>query len=61
MPHQAQAVRRPKVTGKEAACLSPDQVRSLLVAASAQQLLVARNHAPRPGVHHADATCRPAP
>jgi site-specific recombinase XerD len=31
--NQAQAVRRPKVTGKEAAYLTPDQVRSLLVAA----------------------------
>jgi integrase len=28
----AQAVRRPKVTGKEAAYLTPDQVRSLIVA-----------------------------
>ena len=31
--NQAQAVRGPKVTGKEAAYLTPDQVRSLLVAA----------------------------
>jgi integrase len=31
--NQAQAVRRPKVTGKEAAYLTPDQVRSLLAAA----------------------------
>jgi integrase len=31
--NQAQAVRPPKVTGKEAAYLTPDQVRSLLVAA----------------------------
>jgi integrase len=31
--NHAQAVRRPKVTGKEAAYLTPDQVRSLLVAA----------------------------
>jgi integrase len=31
--NQAQAVRRPKVTGKEAAYLTPDQVRSLLIAA----------------------------
>jgi hypothetical protein len=31
--NQAHAVRRPKVTGKEAAYLTPDQVRSLLVAA----------------------------
>jgi integrase len=31
--NQAQAVRRPKVTGKEAAYLTSDQVRSLLIAA----------------------------
>jgi integrase len=31
--NQAHAVRRPKVTGKEGAYLTPDQVRSLLVAA----------------------------
>ena len=31
--NQAQAARRPRITGREAAYLTPDQVRSLLTAA----------------------------
>jgi hypothetical protein len=38
-----QAVRRPRVTGKEAAYLTPDQVRSLLDAAEGSRNAVVSN------------------
>jgi integrase len=41
--NQAQAVRRPRVTGKEAAYLTPDQVRSLLDAAEGSRNAVVSN------------------